>query len=74
MKFELVHNWKNGWKWFSTWAFALIVFFANVSIPPDVMKLIPDNIQPHVISFVAICGLILRFVNQTHRCQGGDDE
>ncbi|MFW2176640.1 MULTISPECIES: hypothetical protein [unclassified Moraxella] len=63
---ELVPHWQTGWKWFSTWAFALIVFFASVPMPPEIMALIPAEYQKHVVSLVALCGLILRFVKQSH--------
>ncbi len=65
MKLSLVKNWKKGWKWFSTWAFALIVFFATTPLPPEVLNLIPHYLQKHFIAIVAMCGLILRFVGQS---------
>ena len=64
MKFELVPKWQTGWKWFSNWAFMLIVFLATVPMPPEVIALLPPTIQKHLIAIVAICGLILRFVKQ----------
>ena len=64
MKFELVPKWQTGWKWFSNWAFMLIVFLATVPMPPEVIALLPPTIKKHLIAIVAICGLILRFVKQ----------
>ncbi|QRO13095.1 hypothetical protein I6J32_10960 [Moraxella osloensis] len=64
MKFELVPMWKTGWKWFSNWAFMLIVFLATVPLPPEVVALLPLFIQKNLIAIVAVCGLVLRFVKQ----------
>ncbi|PKZ68291.1 hypothetical protein CYJ96_09110 [Moraxella osloensis] len=64
MKFELVPKWQTGWKWFSNWAFMIIVFLATVPVPPEVIALLLPAVQKHLIAIVAICGLILRFVKQ----------
>ena len=64
MKFELVPMWQTGWKWFSNWAFMLIVFLATVPMPPEVVAMLPPVIQKYLIAIVAVCGLILRFVKQ----------
>ena len=53
---KLVANWQTGYKWFSTWAFALIVFLATTDLPPE--------IRDKLTAIVAVCGLILRFVKQ----------
>ena len=64
MKFELVPMWRTGWKWFSNWAFMIIVFLATVPLPPEVVAMLPPTIQKYLIAIVAICGLVLRFVKQ----------
>ena len=64
-KLELVKHWQTGWRWFSTWAFALIVFLASTPLPPEVVALLPEWVQRHLIAVVAVCGLVLRFVRQT---------
>ncbi len=64
MKFELVPMWHTGWKWFSTWAFALVFFLATVPLPPEVVALLPPVVQKNLIAVISICGLILRFVRQ----------
>ena len=64
MKFELVPKWQTGWKWFSNWAFMIIVFLATVPMPPEVVAMLPPTIQKYLIAIVAICGLVLRFVKQ----------
>lgn len=64
-KLQLVKDWQTGWKWFSTWAFAVIVFLATVPLPPEVVALLPTPIQDKLVALVAVCGLILRFVKQS---------
>lgn len=64
-KIQLVKNWRQGWKWFSAWAFALIVFLATVPLPQEFLMLLPERCREYVVAVVAVCGLILRFVNQT---------
>ena len=64
MKFELVPMWRTGWKWFSNWAFMIIVFLATVPLPPEVVAMLPPVIQKYLIAIVAVCGLVLRFVKQ----------
>lgn len=65
MKLKIVQNWRKGWRWFSVWAFALIVFFATTPLPPEVIALLPKPLADNLVAFVAVCGLILRFVNQS---------
>lgn len=62
----LVDNWKTGYKWFSTWAFMLIVFLATTPLPPEVVDILPPIIQDKLTAIVAVCGLILRFVKQSN--------
>lgn len=65
MKNILVTNWRTGWKWFSNWAFVLIVFIATVPIPPEILNLLPSEKREYLMAMVAVAGLILRFINQT---------
>lgn len=64
MRIKLVENWKKGWQWFSVWAFALIVFFAQNPLPPEVVAILPKPLADNLITLVAVCGVILRFVQQ----------
>lgn len=74
MKIKLVQDWQRGWRWFSTWAFALVIFLASVDLPPEVLALIPPVMQDKLTAVVAVCGLVLRFINQTkHPVGGGHD-
>lgn len=75
MTLKPVENWKQGWRWFSTWSFALIVFFATTPLPPEVVSLLPAAWQKHVIALVALCGLVLRFIQQGKvQCKDGQHD
>lgn len=65
MKIKPVKNWKEGWKWLSNWAFVLVIFLATTPLPPEILVLVPEENQKHVIALVAVAGLILRFINQS---------
>lgn len=64
MKLKLVDNWKNGYKWFSSWAFVVIIFLATTPLPSEVVALFPITVQDKLTALVAVCGFILRFVRQ----------
>lgn len=68
MKFniKLVDNWQTGYKWFSNWAFIVIVFLASTPLPPEITGLLPTVIQDKLTVIVAVCGLILRFIKQSN--------
>lgn len=59
-----VDNWQDGWRWFSSWAFVVIVFLATTPLPQEVIDILPPIIQDRLTAIVAVCGLILRFVKQ----------
>lgn len=65
MKTIFVQNWKTGWRWFSNWAFMLIIFIATVPIPPEILSILPDEKRNLLTAVVAFFGLILRFINQS---------
>ncbi len=65
MKIKPVKNWQEGWKWLSNWAFVLVIFLATTPLPPEILVLVPEENQKHVIAIVAVAGLILRFINQS---------
>ena len=60
-----VHNWRTGWKWISNWCFGLIVFFATTPIPPELLLVLPENVRMHLIAWVAFCGFVGRYLNQS---------
>lgn len=65
MRLKIVQNWRKGWRWFSVWAFVLIVFFATEPLPPEVVAILPKPVADNLIVLTAVCGVILRFVQQT---------
>lgn len=65
MRLKIVEDWRSGWRWFSVWGFALIVFFATTPLPPEIVNALPAPIAKNLVTIVAVCSLILRFVRQT---------
>lgn len=61
----MVSNWRDGWKWISNWCFGLIVFFATTPIPPELLLVLPENVRIHLIAWVAFCGFVGRYLNQS---------
>ena len=74
MKIKPVKNWKEGWKWLSNWAFVLVIFLATTPLPPEILVLVPEENQKHVIATVAVAGLILRFINQSKQSKYWDEK
>ena len=74
MKIKPVENWKHGWRWFSNWAFVLVIFLATTPLPPEILVLVPEENQKHVIAIVAVAGLILRFINQSKQSKYWDEK
>lgn len=78
MNIRLVDNYQKGLKWFSTWAFALIVFIGTTPLPSELLALLPSGTKDKLLACVALCGLVLRFVAQdnpknlaqSHQSQG----
>ena len=65
----MVSNWRDGWKWISNWCFGLIVFFATTPIPPELLLVLPENVRMHLIAWVAFCGFVGRYLNQSKGVQ-----
>lgn len=74
MKIKPVKNWKEGWKWLSNWAFVLVIFLATTPLPPEILVLVPEENQKHVIAIVGIAGLILRFIDQSKQSKYWDEK
>ena len=74
MKIKPVKNWREGWKWLSNWAFVLVIFLATTPLPPEILILVPEENQKHVIAIVAVAGLILRFINQSKQSKYWDEK
>lgn len=67
----LVKNWRQAWKWFSTWSFMLIVLLATVPIPPEILNIMPERCREYVVAMVAVCGMLLRLINQSNTSKQG---
>lgn len=61
----LVDDWKYGWKWFSTYAFLIIAYVAQFGVPQEIVDVVPLEHRGKIITVVALCGLIFRFVKQS---------
>ncbi len=60
-----IENWRQGWKFFSSWAFALIIFVATMPVPEEILAILPEDKKNWVLAFLAFCGLVCRFINQS---------
>ena len=61
----LVKDWKDGWKWVSTYAFLIIAYIAQFGVPHEIVDALPIEHQGKIVMFVAFCGLVFRFVKQS---------
>lgn len=61
----LVNDWKQGWKWVSTYAFLIIAYIAQFGVPQEIVDALPIEHQGKIVMVVALCGLIFRFVKQS---------
>lgn len=73
MKIKPVKNWREGWKWLSNWAMLLIVYLTLNPLPPEVMALLPPELQQKMFAVIALAGFVLRFIDQSKR-MGHDHE
>ena len=66
MKIQLTDDWKQCWKWFSSWALTLAgaIPAVWVELPPDLKDAIPPGTMSTITAVVAGCGLIGRVVQQ----------
>lgn len=62
----IVHNWRDSWKWLSNWCFGLVMFFAVTPLPPELLAVLPEHIRFYVIAWIAFCGMVGRYINQSH--------
>ena len=60
----LVKDWKQGWKWISSWALALIILLTTVPLPPELLELLPADIQTELLRYIAIVGFVMRYIRQ----------
>lgn len=60
----LVKDWRQGWKWVSSWALALIIFLTTVPLPDELLNAIPEPLRVQLLGAIAVVGLVMRFVKQ----------
>lgn len=64
-KIKLVSDWREGWRWFSTWALLALVYLTLNPLPPEVLVFIPEPHRDKMVAVIAIAGFVLRFVKQS---------
>lgn len=66
----IVGNWRNWYKWFTTWIFALLAVTPELDQHAEWFQsvLSPEQFH-HLVTALAILGFISRFVNQTKKEQ-----
>lgn len=67
MTMQLISNWKEGWRFYSVWAFALLG--ALPELWPLLVAVLGFDPMPElpgrVVQLVALIGLVSRFIKQT---------
>ena len=73
MKFELIHNWRAAWRFFSMQAMALnTAFLATWAVLPDDLKsALPSWLVPSAAVALLVIGMGSRLVKQEPK-QGGN--
>jgi len=69
IQMKLVDNARDGWKWFSNWAFALLASIPLVwpQLPPDVREMLPEAWEPWALTAIALGGIVSRMLDQGGR-------
>lgn len=65
VEFKPVENWREGWKWISSWALALVVYLTTFPVPDEVLNLLPEEMRLKVVGVIAFVGLVMRFIAQS---------
>ena len=61
----LVDDWKQGYKWITTYVFLIIAYIAQYGIPDEIVNIVPQEHRGTVLTFIALCGLLFRFLKQS---------
>ncbi len=66
MKFKLVDNWQNAWRWFSMNAMLIAASIQGtwLQVPEDMKSQIPSNIVNYLTLSLLVFGIIGRLVKQ----------
>lgn len=61
----IVANWKDAWKWFTTWVFAALAIVPQLQEHTELLTglLTPSQFNK-LVSVLALLGFVLRLVNQ----------
>jgi len=59
---KLVHDWKQVWRWHSTWIAGLLAAIpvAWVAMPPDLKRSVPDEWLPAISGIVFLAFIVGR--------------
>ena len=65
---KIISNWREGWKFYSAWALALLALMPDIYAALLAAGLIGGSDMPEtaawLVRIVAIAGVVARFVNQ----------
>lgn len=63
---KLVPNWRQCWRWQSTWFLSALAVLPVVwmELPPDAKDYVPEPFRPYIVAGLAISGLIGRIRHQ----------
>jgi len=63
---KLVPDWKESWRWFSTWSLAAIAAVPPVwaSLPEEIKEMMPVWLDPWLFTALALGGIVGRLVDQ----------
>lgn len=66
---KIISDWRQGWKFYSTWALALLAVMPDVYNALLAAGLLDAEVMPELASWavrlVAIAGIVSRFISQT---------
>jgi len=63
---KLVHDWKESWRWFSTWGLVVLAAAPQVwvSLPEETKEMAPAWIDPWIFTLLALGTLAGRLIDQ----------
>jgi hypothetical protein len=63
---HLVPDWKEGWRWISTWGLMVLAALPQVwaTLPLEVKAMAPAGVETWIFTAIAIGALVGRFVDQ----------
>jgi len=63
---KLIPNWKDTWRFYSTWMAAAITAFpfAWQNLPDDIKTYVPEDAEPYIMAGMFVALLIGRVIDQ----------